>query len=57
MNCERLFYLGAGIMAGGVVLAIISAICFWISRRKVQLQLDKEYGNPQDYNIKDKGNE
>ena len=44
-------------MAGGVVFAIISAIWFWISRRKVQLQLDKEYGNPQDYNIKDKGNE
>ncbi len=57
MNCEEVFYLGIGIMAGGVVLAIISAICFWISRRKVQLQLDKEYGNPQDYNIKDKGNE
>lgn len=54
MNCERLFYLGIGIMTAGGISIILSAICFFVTKKKVQTKLDQEYGNPQDYNIKDK---
>lgn len=46
MNCEKLFWCGIFIMVLTLCLMSICGIFFFIKRKKLKQQLEKEYGKP-----------
>ena len=44
MNSETLFYMGLAVMVVAVVLAIAAAIVLMVKKRRLDQQMDAEYG-------------
>ena len=43
-HSEMILYTGVAVMVADAVLFVLSMLLFWISKKKLKRQLNKEYG-------------